>query len=84
MPQTLPLKPIDADTIDKLTAAIDEREAIAAAVADVVARGLRNVYFVGAGGSIICSDPPTTFCSARPPSPSSSCRATSSTAPPPR
>ena len=57
MPQTLPLKPIDADTIDKLTAAIDEREAIAAAVADVVARGLRNVYFVGAGGSIICSYP---------------------------
>lgn len=57
MPDTLPLKPIDADTVDKLAATIGEREAIAAAVSDVVARGLRNVYFVGAGGSIICSYP---------------------------
>ena len=57
MPDTLPLKPIDADTVDKLAATIGEREAIAAALADVVARGLRNVYFVGAGGSIICSYP---------------------------
>ena len=57
MPDTLPLKPIDADTVDKLAATVSEREAIAAALADVVARGLRNVYFVGAGGSIICSYP---------------------------
>lgn len=57
MPDTLTLKPIDADTVDKLTATIAERGAIAAAVADVVRAGLRNVYFVGAGGSIICSYP---------------------------
>jgi fructoselysine-6-P-deglycase FrlB-like protein len=57
MTETLPLKPIDADTVDKLTATVAERDAIAAVVRDVVDRGLRNVYFVGAGGSIICSYP---------------------------
>jgi fructoselysine-6-P-deglycase FrlB-like protein len=57
MPDTLPLKPIDADTVEKLTATIAERDAIAGAVRDVVQAGLRNVYFVGAGGSIICSYP---------------------------
>jgi fructoselysine 6-phosphate deglycase len=57
MPETLPLKPIDADTADKLAAAVGEREAIAKAIAPVVESGLRNVYFVGAGGSIICSYP---------------------------
>ncbi len=57
MPETLPLKPIDADIVEKLTATIGERSAIAAAVRDVVEAGLRNVYFVGAGGSIICSYP---------------------------
>jgi fructoselysine-6-P-deglycase FrlB-like protein len=57
MTETLPLKPIDADIVDKLTATIAERSAIAPVVRDVVERGLRNVYFVGAGGSIICSYP---------------------------
>jgi fructoselysine-6-P-deglycase FrlB-like protein len=57
MPETLPLKPIDADTVDKLRDAVAQREAIAAAIAPVLAGGLRNVYFVGAGGSIICSYP---------------------------
>ena len=57
MPDTLPLKPIDPDTVEKLRSAIAERDAIAAAVAPVVDAGLRNVYFVGAGGSIICSWP---------------------------
>jgi fructoselysine 6-phosphate deglycase len=57
MPETLPLKPIDADTVDKLTATIAERGAIGTIVRDVVDGGLRNVYFVGAGGSIICSYP---------------------------
>lgn len=57
MPETLPLKPIDADIVDKLTATIAEREAIAKVVREVVDQGLRNVYFVGAGGSIICSYP---------------------------
>src|SRR3954454_15182973 len=57
MPETLTLKPVDADTVDKLRSAIAERDAIAAAIAPVVEAGLRNVYFVGAGGSIICSWP---------------------------
>ena len=57
MSETLPLKPIDADTVDKLAATVAEREAIATVVGEVVSKGLRNVYFVGAGGSIICSYP---------------------------
>ncbi len=57
MPDTLPLKPIDADTADKMREAVAERDAIAAAVAPLVESGLRNVYFVGAGGSLICSYP---------------------------
>jgi fructoselysine 6-phosphate deglycase len=57
MTETLPLKPIDADIVDKLTATVAERDAIATVVRDIVDRGLRNVYFVGAGGSIICSYP---------------------------
>jgi fructoselysine 6-phosphate deglycase len=57
MPETLPLKPIDADTVEKLRGAIAERDAIAQAIAPLVASGLRNVYFVGAGGSLICSYP---------------------------
>ena len=57
MTETLPLKPIDGDTVEKLTATIAERDQIAAVVRDVVAKGLTNVYFVGAGGSLICSYP---------------------------
>ena len=57
MPETLPLKPIDADTVDKLAGAVAEREAIGRVVREIVESGLRNVYFVGAGGSIICSYP---------------------------
>src|SRR5690242_21391727 len=57
MTDTLPLKPIDADTVDKLTATIAERRAIGEVVRAAVEKGLRNVYFVGAGGSIICSYP---------------------------
>ena len=57
MTDTLPLKPIDADTVEKYRGAIDERAAIAETVAPLVEAGLRNVYFVGAGGSIICSWP---------------------------
>jgi len=57
MTDILPLKPIDADTVEKYRAAIDERAAIAETIAPLVDAGLRNVYFVGAGGSIICSWP---------------------------
>lgn len=57
MSQTVTLKPIDADTVDKLSSAVAERDAIRAVVSKVVESGLRNVYFVGAGGSLICSYP---------------------------
>ena len=57
MPQPLPLRPIDADLVEKLQETIDQRAAIDTVVRDVVAKGLRNVYFVGAGGSLICSYP---------------------------
>ncbi len=57
MPDTLPLKPVDEDFEEKTQATIEQYDAIREAVQAVVARGLRNVYFVGAGGSIICSYP---------------------------
>ena len=57
MSDTLPLKPIDADTVEKLRATVQERPAIAAVVNKVVEAGLKNVFFVGAGGSLICSYP---------------------------
>ncbi len=55
--ETLPLKPIDADTVEKLEETLAERDAIRDAVSAVVARGLTAVYWVGAGGSLICSHP---------------------------
>ena len=82
MPDTLPLKPIDADTAEKIRAAVGERAAIAEAVATLVDAGLRNVYFVGAGGSIICSWPAHYLLQRGSRSRPSSCRATSSTAAP--
>ncbi len=57
MSDTLALKPIDADTVEKLRATVQERPAIAAVVNQVVEAGLKNVFFVGAGGSLICSYP---------------------------
>src|SRR3954469_17548482 len=57
MTETLPLKPIDPELVTKTRASVDERGEIAEVITDVVARGLRNVYFVGAGGSLICSYP---------------------------
>lgn len=57
MTDTLPLKPIDAETVEKYRAAIQERAAIDKVVGPLVQADLRNVYFVGAGGSIICSWP---------------------------
>lgn len=57
MTDTRTMKPIDADTVEKLEAAVAERTAIRAAVTPLVQAGLRSVYFVGAGGSIICSYP---------------------------
>ena len=57
MTDTHTMKPIDVDTVEKLETAIAERATIREAVAPLVQAGLRSVYFVGAGGSIICSYP---------------------------
>ena len=53
----LPLKPIEEDFEAKLAETIDQQPAISKLVDDVVARGLRNIFFVGAGGSLIASYP---------------------------
>ena len=55
MPNTLPLKPVEPDFVDKLVETVAQRAAIAQAVSGVPE--LRNVWFVGAGGSLICSHP---------------------------
>jgi fructoselysine 6-phosphate deglycase len=55
--QTLPLKPIDPELVEKATASLDQRAEIDQVVADLVRDDLKNVYFVGAGGSLICSYP---------------------------
>ncbi|CCH73799.1 MocD [Nostocoides australiense Ben110] len=57
MTQVLDLKPIDADTEEKLSGAIAERDRIREVVAKAVEDGLTNIWFVGAGGSLICSYP---------------------------
>ena len=57
MTETLPLKPIDDELVEKVGVSVEERDAVRHAIKDVVGKGLRNVYFVGAGGSLICSDP---------------------------
>ena len=57
MPQVLPLRPIDAGVVEKFQETIDQRPAIESLVGGLVEKGLRNVYFVGAGGSLICSYP---------------------------
>ena len=54
---TLPLKPIDTDLAQKLQGTIDQRAAIVDVVGSLAAKGLKNVFFVGAGGSLICSYP---------------------------
>lgn len=52
------VRPIDQDTIASTKAAAALRPQIQQAVARVVAEvGPRNVFFVGAGGSLICSYP---------------------------
>lgn len=57
MPETLPLKPIEPDFKDKVAANLATRDTVAKLVDDVVAKGLRNVFFVGCGGSLIASYP---------------------------
>ncbi len=55
--ERLELKPIDADTVEKLAESIAEYDAIRDAVRPLVDKGLHAVYWVGAGGSLICSYP---------------------------
>jgi fructoselysine 6-phosphate deglycase len=57
MPQALPLRPIDADIVEKIQQTVDQRAAIDSVVRSIADQSLRNVYFVGAGGSLICSYP---------------------------
>jgi fructoselysine 6-phosphate deglycase len=57
MPNPLPLRPIDQDIEQKLQETVDQRPAIDAVIKDVVAKGLDNVWLVGAGGSLISSYP---------------------------
>jgi fructoselysine-6-P-deglycase FrlB-like protein len=57
MTETLPLKPIEPDLVEKIVQTVGERAAIQAVVGGFGATGPRNLYFVGAGGSLICSYP---------------------------
>lgn len=52
-----PVKPIDPEDLERATATVALREDVDAYVASLVEGGLRNIYFVGAGGSLICSYP---------------------------
>ncbi len=53
----LPLKPIDDDLVDKFRSTIAQRPVIEEFAAGLVAAGLRNLFFVGAGGSLISGYP---------------------------
>lgn len=55
MPDTLPLKPIDAELSEKLKHTIDQRAELRDALKPIVSAGLSNVVFIGAGGSLIAS-----------------------------
>lgn len=56
-PATLPLKPIGPDFEEKIAATTAQCPAIEQLVDDVVTAGLRNVYLVGAGGSLVATYP---------------------------
>lgn len=55
--ETLPLSPIEADFESKLEQTVAFDETITDFVGECVRAGLKNVYFVGAGGSLIASFP---------------------------
>ncbi|MBK8445910.1 MAG: SIS domain-containing protein [Micropruina sp.] len=57
MPDTLTLKPIDPEILSRGADTVGLRPAVDSYVEELVKQGLRNVYFVGAGGSLICSYP---------------------------
>lgn len=52
-----PVKPIDPEDLERASATVALRDELDAYVASLVEQGLRNIYFVGAGGSLICSYP---------------------------
>jgi fructoselysine 6-phosphate deglycase len=57
VPDLLPLKPIEPDLAEKTRETLDQRPQLEELVAGAIDRGLRNVFFVGAGGSIIAAYP---------------------------
>ncbi|MER7501546.1 SIS domain-containing protein [Nonomuraea pusilla] len=54
---SLPLKPIEPDLADKAARTISQRAQVEELVAKAVDDGLRNVFLVGAGGSLIAAHP---------------------------
>ncbi|NUW36156.1 SIS domain-containing protein [Nonomuraea sp. SMC257] len=57
MTDQLPLKPIETDLTEKARNTIAQRPQLEELVAEAVSKGLRNVFFVGAGGSLIAAYP---------------------------
>ena len=57
MTNQLPLKPIEADLVEKLCQTLDQRPDVEKLVDEAVDSDLRNVFFVGAGGSLIAVFP---------------------------
>jgi fructoselysine 6-phosphate deglycase len=57
VPETLQLRPIQADFKDTLRGALAQRPAAEEAIGDAVARGVDSVFFVGAGGSLTATYP---------------------------
>lgn len=55
--ETLPLSPIEADLESKLEQTVAYHSTIREFVGECVREGMKNVYFVGAGGSLIASFP---------------------------
>lgn len=55
--ETLPLSPIEADLESSLEKTVAHYDQIAEFIGDCVRNGLKNVYLVGAGGSLIASFP---------------------------
>ncbi|MEV0146250.1 MULTISPECIES: SIS domain-containing protein [unclassified Nonomuraea] len=57
MTDQLPLKPIESDLTEKARQTISQRPQLEELVAQAIGKGLRNVFFVGAGGSLIAAYP---------------------------
>ena len=68
MPETLPLKPIDVDTVDKLAATVAERSAIADSSATSSTADCATCTSWAPAARSSAATPPTTCSSRRPPS----------------